>query len=38
MNRNFMFAEDFEDIGELMESTLPPPELVEFYCLERRYF
>ena len=31
MNRNFMFAEDFEDIGELMESTLPPPELVEFY-------
>lgn len=31
MNRNFMFAEDFEDIGELMESTLPPPELVDFY-------
>lgn len=31
MNRNFMFAKDFEDIGELMESTLPPPELVEFY-------
>lgn len=31
MNRNFMFAVDFEDIGELMESTLPPPELVEFY-------
>lgn len=31
MNRNFMFAEDFEDIDELMESTLPPPELVEFY-------
>ena len=31
MNRNFMFAEDFEDIVELMESTLPPPELVEFY-------
>lgn len=31
MNRNFMFAEDFEDIGELTESTLPPPELVEFY-------
>lgn len=31
MNRNSMFAEDFEDVEELMSTTLPPPELVEFY-------
>lgn len=24
MNRNAMFAEDFEDVGELMNTTLPP--------------
>ena len=30
MNRA-LFEEDFEDIGTLMDTTLPPPELVEFY-------
>lgn len=26
-----LFEEDFMDIGDLMDTTLPPPELVEFY-------
>lgn len=29
-NRN-LFEEDFLDVGDLMDTTLPPPELVEFY-------
>lgn len=31
MNRSSLFAEDFEDISDLMDTALPPPELVEFY-------
>ena len=26
-----LFEDDFEDVGMLMDTTLPPPELVEFY-------
>lgn len=26
-----LFEEDFVDIGDLMDTTLPPPEMVEFY-------
>ncbi|MCM1220771.1 MAG: ATP-dependent Clp protease proteolytic subunit [Lachnospiraceae bacterium] len=31
MNRKAIFAEDFEDVEDLMDTTLPNPELVEFY-------
>ena len=31
MNRKSCFAEDFVDVGDYLESPLPPPELVEYY-------
>lgn len=31
MNKKSIFTDDFEDVSDLMETTLPSPELLEYY-------